>query len=402
MDDKPILIYNRGDHFPYSRQITISSKNFPLVCSFDYYNLYEQKVFLSQYKIVERPGSNALQLIKEQNLPLKIRVRLDHNCLLSLTSAVIFYENKAEEELAAEQPSNDENQSESKMETDQQPDQNDQQKQVKRKKPKTVTLDLTIEPLFTLGHISEDLMNKFVETEGQLILADKNWKEKTDARNTLEEFIYEWRNRVESSDYDPFINPNAKIEFQAQLDRNEKWLFEQDEQEVMHSKAVYEELTESMKKAFANGIVSRKKEFEHRPRLLEQMGYQLQQARKLVEHSEPEEEEEVKKFCQEIEEKQKWFDDVSGKLSSMKMFDDPQFTCEDINNQNIQLQMSSTRLQNNRKRRVDEKKRQAEMEKQKQQENSKQHQDGDGQMKNEEQKMDVDPDEQSPNEQPTA
>jgi len=46
--------------------------------------------------------------------------------------------------------------------------------------------------------VATNALYMYIEYEANLILADKNWKEKTDAKNTLEEFIYEWRDRLES------------------------------------------------------------------------------------------------------------------------------------------------------------------------------------------------------------
>ncbi|UXI15084.1 hypothetical protein NH340_JMT01027 [Sarcoptes scabiei] len=385
-------IYPRGHPFPYAKQITINSDSLPIIISFDYQNLLNEKVCLSQYKISEQTGSNASQLILEHKSPIKIRIRVDHNCLISVSSATISYEKTPAEEESADnlQPAVN-NENENKMDVDQ-PQNNDSQNNqepIKKKKPKTITIDLSVEPMFLLGHLSKENKDQYIETECNLILADKNWKEKTDARNTLEEYIYEWRNRLESGQYDMFLDPAHRQAFISMLETNEKWLYEQDEQEIMHSKNVYEERTNSMTRDFSKAIINRKKEFENRARFLEQLGHNLQQGRKLMDFIDPEEEEEMRNFAKEIDEKQKWFDDVSGKLSKMSTYEDPKFTCDDINKQSTHILSMISNINDNRKRRAEERRKAAEKA-----EKEKQQQAGDGidSQKNEQcsNKMEVD------------
>nr|XP_027197347.1 heat shock 70 kDa protein 4-like [Dermatophagoides pteronyssinus] len=404
----------RGHPFPCPKQITIPSQALPITLSFHYDNLHQEKMLLAQYRISEPPGSNALQLMLEHRSPIKIRVRVDANSNLSIGPATISYENPQQdneqpqpEEPMEQQPQNNSNNDsvdgQNKMETETQQQQtketNDSQPQQKRKKPKTITVDLLVETLYIAGFLPKETKDLFIEFESNLILADKNWKEKTDARNTLEEFIYEWRDRIESGDYDPFIDPTTKQQFQQQLESNEKWLYEQDEQEVMHSKSVYNERTQSMAKSYADAIIMRRREFENRPRCLEQLGHHLQQARKIIETNDPfDDTDEKKNFSEEIEGKQKWFDDVSGKLASMRTYDNPPFTCDAIQLQSQQIDASIQRINNNRKRRAEERRKAAEKnaEKEKQQQQNQQEPSGDQQQpppmdQQEQTKMDVDP-----------
>ncbi|KAH9516559.1 heat shock protein 105 kDa [Dermatophagoides farinae] len=401
----------RGHPFPCPKQITIPSQNLPITLSFYYDNLHQEKMFLAQYRISEPPGSNALQSMLEHKSPIKIRVRINANCTLSIGPATFSYENpqqtneQQQDEPMEQQPQNNNNDSgdgQNKMETETQQQQtNDSQPQQKRKKPKTTTIDLLVEPLSIAGLLPKEVKDRFIEFESNLILADKNWKEKADARNALEEFIYEWRDRMESGDYDPFIDPATKQQFQQQLESNEKWLYEQDEKEVMHSKSVYDERTQMMAKSFADSVIMRRREFENRPRCLEQLGHHLQQARKIMETNDlNDDNDEKKKFFEEIEEKQHWFDDVSGKLASMRTYDDPPFTCDAIQSQSQQLDSSIQRIHNNRKRRAEERRKaaekNAEKEKQQQQQQAQQEASGDKQQsppmdQQEPAKMDVDP-----------
>ncbi|OTF81972.1 hypothetical protein BLA29_002404 [Euroglyphus maynei] len=169
----------------------------------------------------------------------------------------------------------------------------------------------------------------------------------------------------------------------------------------MHSKSVYDERTQSMAKSFADAVIMRRREFENRPRCLEQLGHHLQQARKIMETNDPNDDNDEKKnFTEEIEGKQQWFDDVSGKLASMRTYDNPPFSCDAIQLQSQQIDASIQRIHNNRKRRADERRKAAEKEKEKQQQQQQkqnpQEPSGDQQQpppmdQQEQTKMDVDP-----------
>lgn len=334
----------------------MSSLQLPFYTCFFYVNDKGESVPFAEYSISEHPGSNASQYLNKS--PVKLRIRVNPSGLLSINSATISYEKAEPVEEVAETPE--------KMETDQQENSGEQQQQAagetKRKsKPKVATIDLLVQTISVAGELNKEELAKCVEFEGNMILADKNWKEKTDSRNTLEEFIYEWRDRLETGAYDAFIDPKMKTDFMGKIEESSSWLYEQDDQGVMHSKSVYDQRTQAMTDAFAKGIMYRKREFETRPRVLEQFGQRLQMANKI--RSEPVEvgmDEDVAKFGAEIEEKQKWFDEVSGKLSTMNTTTDPAHSCEEIGTQMNAIDASINRFNSARTRRAQEEKKKAE------------------------------------------
>ena len=157
------------------------------------------------------------------------------------------------------------NDTDNKMETDGEAaasNENNVEEPKRKSKPKTASIELKVTPIMIEGKLPQDIIQKCFEYESNFILADKNWKEKTDAKNALEEFIYEWRDRLESGSYDSFINPKDKDTFQSMLSQNENWLYQQDEEERMHSKSVYDERINEMKNAYADQVLFRKREFE--------------------------------------------------------------------------------------------------------------------------------------------
>lgn len=353
-------LYPRGHQYPFTKQLTLTVQKLPITAAFEFIDDSNHCVPFAQYEIRHPEGGDALELLSKA--PIKLRVRADQNGLVQIYSATVQYE-KLESV-----PMDQSNVDGEKMETDESaaPAENAAENHVdanaeepKRKsKPKMVTVELDAIPHFVAGKYSRDEMVKHCELESNLILADKNWKEKTDAKNALEEFIYEWRDRLESGSYDSFLHPDHKGPFQAKLEANEKWLFEEEENDRMHSKSVYDERTNEMKAAYADGILTRKREFENRPRALEQLGGRLQMSRKLIESStgdSAEEKEEVEKFTKEVDEKQRWFDDAMGKLNTMSTYDDPPIKVDAIGQQTAALEASMQRLNSSRARRQEQK-----------------------------------------------
>lgn len=357
-----IPLYPRGHQYPFTKQISIACQSLPISAAFDYVDDKGAIVPYAQFEIGMTDNSNAAEYL--QKSPIKLRVRVDQNGLILISSASISYEKLEVKNEPMEQSGTENEKMDTDSPTESTPEAgNDQQNadELKRKtKPKLATLDLTITPSVIVGKFPKEVVQKYLEFESNLILADKNWKEKTDAKNALEEFIYEWRDRLESGSYDPFINSSDKFKFQEQLSENESWLYKQEEEELLHSKSVYDERTNKMKNAFADAVLTRKREFENRPRVLEQLGQRLQQASKLVIKVDPEEVEDVEKFKKEIEEKGKWFEETSGKLTKMLTTDDPPVKCEQITQQLSLVEASMTRLNNSRSRRAEQKRKEEE------------------------------------------
>lgn len=353
-DLKPVpSLYPRGHQFPFTKQVTLSLSHLPFYTCFFYVDDKGDTVPFAEYSISEHPGSNASQYLSKS--PVKLRVRVLANGLLSVNSATISYEK--------DEPIEEATETSEKMETDQENagEQNAPGEAKRKSKPKVATIDLLVQPISVRGELTKEEMAKFIEFEANMILADKNWKEKTDSRNTLEEFLYEWRDRLETGAYDAFIDPIMKKDFMSKIEENYSWLVSQDEQDVMHSKSVYDERTQGMIDAFSKGIMYRKREFENRPQVLEQFGQRLQMAYKM--RSEPVEaglEEDLAKFATEIDEKQKWFDEVSGKLSNMRTTSDPVHNCDEIVAQMNSVDASIHRYNSARTRRAQEEKKKAE------------------------------------------
>ncbi|KFV87258.1 Heat shock protein 105 kDa, partial [Struthio camelus australis] len=146
----------------------------------------------------------------------------------------------------------------------------DQPPEAKKPKIKVKNVELPIEANL-VWQLGKDLLNMYIETEGKMIMQDKLEKERNDAKNAVEEYVYEFRDKL-SGPYEKFVCEKDLRGFSALLTETEGWLYEEGEDEA---KQVYVDKLEDLKK-LGTPIEMRYQEAEERPRLLEELGRRLQ------------------------------------------------------------------------------------------------------------------------------
>uniref|UniRef100_A0A8C0ESI4 Heat shock protein 105 kDa n=1 Tax=Bubo bubo TaxID=30461 RepID=A0A8C0ESI4_BUBBB len=146
----------------------------------------------------------------------------------------------------------------------------DQPPEAKKPKIKVKNVELPIEANL-VWQLGKDLLNMYIETEGKMIMQDKLEKERNDAKNAVEEYVYEFRDKL-SGPYEKFVCEKDLQGFSALLTETEGWLYEEGEDEA---KQVYVDKLEDLKK-LGTPIEMRYQEAEERPKLLEELEYRLQ------------------------------------------------------------------------------------------------------------------------------
>ncbi|XP_016306908.1 heat shock 70 kDa protein 4-like [Sinocyclocheilus anshuiensis] len=149
--------------------------------------------------------------------------------------------------------------------------------QAKKAKVKTKTVDLPIENSLHWQLASETL-NLFVENEGKMIMQDKLEKERNDAKNYVEEYVYEMRDKLHGV-LENFVSEADRDSFSLKLEDTENWLYEEGEDQ---QKQVYIDKLAELKK-LGEPIQNRLMEAEERPKALNELGRQIQQYMKVVE-----------------------------------------------------------------------------------------------------------------------
>jgi len=203
-----------------------------------------------------------------------------------------------------------------KMETD---DQNDKQPEKKKPKMKLKSHDL---PIITEHYLSvpKSQINKFVEIEAQMIQNDKQERDRVNAKNTVEEYVYEMREKISTS-YEEYISEQDKETFSRFLTETEDWLYEDGEDET---RAVYQARLDDMKK-MGNPVKHRYIEALNRPKEVENMGRVVQLYGKfLSKYSEKDEsvahipKSEVDKVTEETRKVTEWYNTMMQKLVKKK------------------------------------------------------------------------------------
>jgi len=154
---------------------------------------------------------------------------------------------------------------------------NDQPPQAKKPKVKTKTVELPIENNLH-WQLSNDVLNMFVENEGKMMMQDKLEKERNDAKNYVEEYVYEMRDKLHGA-LEKFVNEADRDTFSLKLEDTENWLYEDGEDQ---QKQVYIDKLAELKK-FGQPILERYMEAEERPRAFEELGRQIQMYMKIIE-----------------------------------------------------------------------------------------------------------------------
>lgn len=143
-------------------------------------------------------------------------------------------------------------------------------------KVKVKSIDLPI-VINNIRQLDSDVLSNFVEYERQMIIQDKLVKELNDAKNAVEEYVYDLRDKL-CGIYEKYITEGDSNRLTLMLEDTEKWLYEDGEDQP---KQVYEEKLDALMR-LGQPIQDRHREHEDRPRAFEELGKKLQLYMKFV------------------------------------------------------------------------------------------------------------------------
>lgn len=202
-------------------------------------------------------------------------------------------------------------------ETNQANEANKEERPEPTKTEKTKTLELPIES--QVPQLSPAEMDQLVEAEVKMVQSDRMEKERVDAKNAVEEYVYEMRDHL-SDKYKAYIVEKDKEKFLAMLNETENWLYTEGEEVAKNQ---YVEKLNALRE-IGQPIKNRCKEHEERGLAAEEMGAVLQKSRKaLADLQARSQEEAYQKLAKAVEERQNWFDGAMGALSKAPLYEDP-------------------------------------------------------------------------------
>uniref|UniRef100_A0A3B4T650 Heat shock protein family A (Hsp70) member 4 like n=1 Tax=Seriola dumerili TaxID=41447 RepID=A0A3B4T650_SERDU len=176
-----------------------------------------------------------------------------------------------------------------------------------------------------IRQLDSDVLNNFVDYERQMIVQDKLVKELNDAKNAVEEYVYDLRDKL-CGIYEKYITEEDGNRLTLMLEDTENWLYEDGEDQP---KQVYEEKLDALKR-LGQPIQDRHREHEDRPRAFEELGKKLQLYMKFDErylHLSAEEMSTVEK-C--VNESMGWMNSKMNAQSKLAITQDPVVKVADI------------------------------------------------------------------------
>ncbi|XP_067231372.1 heat shock 70 kDa protein 4a isoform X2 [Chanodichthys erythropterus] len=307
---------------------------------------------------------NVLKVVPQpsgESAKVKVKVRVNVHGVFSVSSASLVEvvktaegeepmetdtpakedENKMHVDQEAQKAQGDEQkeQAEKKSDTEDMetsPEDNKQEKkneppQAKKAKVKTKTVDLPIENSLH-WQLASDMLNLFMENEGKMIMQDKLEKERNDAKNCVEEYVYEMRDKLHGV-LENFVSEADRDSFSLKLEDTENWLYEEGEDQ---QKQVYIDKMAELKK-LGDPIQARYIENEVRPKAFEELGRQIQQYMKVVEAYKAKDELydhldelEIMKVEKQVNEAMTWMNNKMNLQSKQSLSQDPAVKAQEI------------------------------------------------------------------------
>uniref|UniRef100_A0A671WI71 Heat shock protein family A (Hsp70) member 4 like n=1 Tax=Sparus aurata TaxID=8175 RepID=A0A671WI71_SPAAU len=259
-------VFSKNHAAPFSKVITFHKKE-----PFDLEAFYSspQELPYPDHRI----GCFSIQSVVPQpdgdSSKVKVKVRVNVHGIFSVSSASLIEKQKGEgEDMQID--------SEPVVQNEGRAEDQDPAAGGSKPKVKVKSIDLPI-MANNIRQLDSDVLNDFVEYERQMIIQDKLVKELNDAKNAVEEYVYDLRDKL-CGIYEKYITGDDSNRLTLMLEDTENWLYEDGEDQP---KQVYEEKLGALKR-LGQPIQDRHREHEDRPRAFDELGKKLQLYMKFV------------------------------------------------------------------------------------------------------------------------
>lgn len=348
-EDGEMEVFGHNHPVPFSKMLTFyRSSPFTLTASYSTPPPTYPQTHIGVFAI-----KNVKPTPEGESSKVKVKVRLNLNGILTIASASLIekreltQQEKEEEEKQQQQQQNNmdvDQQADKKDKPDQEaqaneppaPEGDDKGEDGKGKKKVPVrTVELPVES-HVCGFSQRDL-DLALEKEFKMIAEDRQEKERVDARNALEEYVYDLRAKLSEDDQlATFVAEADKEALCRVLDETENWLYEEGEE---CERQVYTERL-SYLRSQGEPIKERRAEFEGRNQVLDELAGALQLARKGVDHIKLSAgkddkyshltDEEVRKVEKTVQEKWAWLEEKRVLLAGTPRTQQPPVTIAQI------------------------------------------------------------------------
>lgn len=289
-EDSEMEVFGHNHSVPFSKVLTFyRSSPFSLTASYTVVPPTYPQDHIGTFVI-----KNVKPTPEGESSKVKVKVRINLNGIFTITSASLIEkrelsQQEKEEEEKQQQQQQQQQQPKQSMDVDQQAEQKDKPDQEaqaneppapegddkgedgkSKKKIPIRTIDLPWET-HGFGFSQQDL-DSAQDKECRMIAADKQEKERIDARNALEEYVYDLRAKLsEEEELATYVTEEDKEAICHTLTETEDWLYEEGED---CQRQVYAERLQRLK-AQGEPIKEKRQEFEGRNQAMDELAHAL-------------------------------------------------------------------------------------------------------------------------------
>ncbi|KJH52500.1 DnaK family protein [Dictyocaulus viviparus] len=341
-------VFVEHDEFPYSKMVSLyRSDSFQVDARYALPNTVPHTTsVIGSWRIAGvTPASDG------QPRKVKVKVRLNPNGVFAVCSATMYdtqiveevqeeqamEQDSTEQTLSTEQPSSTNAQtdpnaanSNAPIGTTNAPAASNAQTPSAQPKPKTKTIstELTVEECLPVVYD----IKKYADIEVSMQKVDLHEKQKADAKNTVEEYVYEMRDKI-SDCLAEFVTEEDADAFRSQLTTTEDWLYDEGEDA---EKPAYEQRLGELRK-FGDPIVERYREAQARKPAFDAFDTAIIRARKAYDdyvaggeaHAHIDSAD-MEKVINAIEEKKRWLDEARHKQERKSKAEPPAVFAHEI------------------------------------------------------------------------
>uniref|UniRef100_A0A671WAN5 Heat shock protein family A (Hsp70) member 4 like n=1 Tax=Sparus aurata TaxID=8175 RepID=A0A671WAN5_SPAAU len=233
-------VFSKNHAAPFSKVITFHKKE-----PFDLEAFYSspQELPYPDHRI----GCFSIQSVVPQpdgdSSKVKVKVRVNVHGIFSVSSASLIEKQKGEgEDMQIDSEPVVQNEGRAEDQEGAAGEKQDPAAGGSKPKVKVKSIDLPI-MANNIRQLDSDVLNDFVEYERQMIIQDKLVKELNDAKNAVEEYVYDLRDKL-CGIYEKYITGDDSNRLTLMLEDTENWLYEDGEDQP---KQVYEEKLGALK-----------------------------------------------------------------------------------------------------------------------------------------------------------
>jgi len=222
-------------------------------------------------------------------------------------------------------------------------------------KKKKKEIDLPITP--RVPGASKTEIDRLIEQELEMIAQDKKEKERSDAKNAVEEYVYEMRGKLDGGDYEKYSDDKTRQKLLNDLQTTEDWLYDEGSHQ---EKNVYVDRLKSLKN-LGEPIRTRFTEAVNRPQHMQDLMKSIQRIDEAIQvyHTKSSDKyahidaNDIEKANKTLNEKQNWYDQSANRFTASKPHEDSTILCAHIKQERDALERECWAILNKPKPKVE-------------------------------------------------